>query len=69
MNGKKRSVFDNTNEYREQYNNGKGIIYEIVYEILSSKNIENGKWCKKKYDFYVIVYDIGNEEWFSEIKK
>ena len=40
MNGKKRSAFDRTNEYRKQYNNGKGIIYEIVYEIVSSKKIE-----------------------------
>ena len=34
------SAFDRTNEYRKQYNNGKGIIYEIVYEIVSSKKIE-----------------------------
>lgn len=57
-----------THEYKKKYNYGNGKIYDIEFSVFPYS--KNGNYeFNNKTDFFIIIFDIGNEDSFNKAKE
>ena len=67
LNGSKQTAFPK-NEFKKKYNFGNGKIYDMEIMVYPYQNKGN-YGMNNKTDFFVVMYDIGNEESLNKAKE